>query len=178
MIEELLKDILEESKNQDTKMFSEQLFIENILDNIYQFSYKRGQPVHTIAIGILRGNTFDMFYKGRILEKYAEMFGAMSYETTIAGRACELYKNEGKPYLYMPNRKMIYEEFEAGWAVDSYEELEEALKTLRQDPSYRPYSAEDVKKYITEIVYNGEYGRDVLGDFKDLILNALREYHE
>jgi len=74
--------------------------------------------------------------------------------------------------------KMIYEEFEAGWAVDSYEELEEALKTLRQDPSYRPYSAENVKKYITEIVYNGEYGRDVLGDFKDLILRALREYHE
>lgn len=74
--------------------------------------------------------------------------------------------------------KMIYEEFGAGWAVDSYEELEEALKTLKQNPLYRPYSAENVKKYITEIVYNGEYGRDVLGDFKDLILRALEEYHE
>jgi hypothetical protein len=74
--------------------------------------------------------------------------------------------------------KMIYEEFGAGWAVDSYEELEEALKTLRQNPSYRPYSMENVKKYITEIVYNGQYGRDVLGDYKDLILGASKAYHE
>ena len=74
--------------------------------------YKSGQPVHTIAIGILRGNTFDMYYKGRILEKYAESFGAMSYDTTIAGRACELYKKEERSYLHLFSREKINEEFD------------------------------------------------------------------
>lgn len=112
MIEELLEDILQESKAHTSDSPSEQIFIETILNNIYQFLYKRGHPVHTIAIGILRGNTFDMYYKGRIIERYAEIFGAMSYETTIAGKACEQFKKEGKPYLHMYTRKQIIKEFE------------------------------------------------------------------
>lgn len=88
---------------------------------------------------------------------------------------------QDKVFIYprfFHDQKMIYEEFGAGLAVDSYEELEDALKKLRQNPSYKPYSSEDVKRYITEIVYNGEYGRDVLGDFKDLILGAIKKSHE
>ena len=53
-----------------------------------------------------------MYYRGRILDKFAEMFGAMSYDTTIAGRACELYKTEGKTYLHLYSRKKIIEELE------------------------------------------------------------------
>lgn len=112
MIEKILEDILVESKTQKTDTSSHQIFIETILDNIYQFLYKNGQPVHTIAIGILRGNTFDMYYKGRILDRFAEMFGAMSYDTTIAGRACELFKSGKKPYLNLYSRKKIIEEYE------------------------------------------------------------------
>jgi HD-GYP domain-containing protein (c-di-GMP phosphodiesterase class II) len=111
MIEELLKDILLNSPKQNIHTPTEQTFIETILDNIYQYLYKSGQPVHTIAIGILRNTTFDMYYKGRILEKFAEMFGAMSYDTTIAGRACELYKKKGKQYLHLYSQKKIYDEF-------------------------------------------------------------------
>jgi len=112
MIEELLKDIIQQSKKQDTDTPTAQIFIETVLDNIYQFMYKSGQPVHTIAIGILRNNTFDMYYKGRVLEKFAEMFGAMSYDTTIAGRACELYKKGEKSYLHLFSREKISKEFE------------------------------------------------------------------
>jgi len=111
MIEELLKDIIQECRRKKSKTATEQMFIETILDTIYQFLYKRGQPVHTIAIGILRGNTFDMYYRGRLLEKYTELFGAMSYDTTIAGRACELYKNQDQPYLNLFSKKRINEEF-------------------------------------------------------------------
>ncbi|PNX50623.1 MAG: hypothetical protein BV456_06060, partial [Thermoplasmata archaeon M8B2D] len=93
MLDDLLRDIYQESKKQKIKTHSEKIFIETILNHIYQFLYKRGQPVHTVGIGILRGNTFDMYYSGRLLKKYSEIFGAMSYDTTIAGRACELYKN-------------------------------------------------------------------------------------
>ncbi|MFH1101366.1 MAG: HD domain-containing phosphohydrolase [Methanobacteriota archaeon] len=113
MIEELLQNIYEEFKTHEKGTPTEQFFIETILNNIYQFLYKGGQPVHTIAIGILRGNTFDMYYRGRIVKKYAEVFGAMSYDTTIAGKACELYKKEGQPYLNLFSRKKITEGFDA-----------------------------------------------------------------
>jgi len=112
MLDDLLKDIYQESKKQKIRTQSEKLFIEIILNNIYQFLYKRGQPVHTVGIGILRGNTFDMYYSGRLLKKYNEIFGAMSYDTTIAGRACELYKANKQYYLNLFSKKKILQEFE------------------------------------------------------------------
>lgn len=111
MIDELLKDIHHELTSASIEGQSETAFLETILDSIYQFLYKTGQPLHTIALGILRKNTFDIYYRGRILQKYAERFGAMSYDTTIAGRACELYKNEGKSYLHLNSKKKIKNEF-------------------------------------------------------------------
>ncbi len=112
MLNDLLEDIYQESKKQKMKTHSEKLFIETILNNIYQFLYKRGQPVHTVGIGILRGNTFDMYYSGRLLKKYNVIFGAMSYDTTIAGRACELYKTNKQYYLNLFSKKKILQEFE------------------------------------------------------------------
>ena len=132
MIEELLKDILRGCKGRDADISSQRTFIETILDNIYQFFYKSGQPVHTTAIGVLRGTTFDMYYKGRILEKFAEMFGAMSYDTTIAGRACELYKKDGKSYLHLFSREKIVEEFELASKELREAGLEEEAEALRE----------------------------------------------
>ena len=64
----------------------------------------------------------------------------------------------------------LFGAFKACWIVDSYEELEDALKTLKKNPTYRPYSDRDIKKFLTEIVYNSEYEQDILGDYKDFIL--------
>ena len=111
MIDKLLIDILKESRKDDDIEPTERSFIESILNNIYHYIYKSGQPVHTIAIGILRGNTFDMYYKGRIQEKFAEVFGAMSYETTIAGRACEKFKTDLQPYLNLFSKSEIIKEY-------------------------------------------------------------------
>ncbi len=132
MIEELLQDIFQISKKQPTVISTEQKFIETILDNIYQFLYKSGQPVHTIAIGILRGTTFDMYYKGRILEKFAEMFGAMSYDTTIAGWACDLHRKQEKKYLHLYSQKKIHEEFEAASKQLKEQGREEEAESLRK----------------------------------------------
>ena len=132
MIEEILKDIIQESKKQHSIINTERNFIEIILDKIYQFLNKSGQPVHTIAIGILRVNTFDMYYRGRLLEKFAETFGAMSYETTMAGRACELYKKEGKKYLHLYSRKKIIEEFELASKELKASSLKEEAESLRK----------------------------------------------
>ena len=111
MLEELLEEIHQDIENMKESKTSEQQFIDSLLKNIYQYLYKIGLPVHTIGIGILRGNTFDMYYKGRILNKYKQMFGAMSYDATIAGRACELFKKNKQLYLHLHSRNKILEEF-------------------------------------------------------------------
>jgi HD-GYP domain-containing protein (c-di-GMP phosphodiesterase class II) len=111
MIEELLRDIHKELESKQIDQQTEQRFIESVLDKIYQFLYKSGQPIHTLGLGILRGSTFDMFYRGRILDQYAQLFGAMSYDTTIAGKACELYKKDGQPFLHLYSKKQINAKF-------------------------------------------------------------------
>lgn len=132
MLNELLGSIYEEFKTQKIAKPTEQVFLETILNSIYQFLYKEGYPIHTIAIGILRGNTFDMYYRGRIVKKYAEMFGAMSYDTTIAGRACELYKKDGTPYLHLNSRNKIIEEFEKGSEELKKKGFEEEADSLKK----------------------------------------------
>ncbi len=72
--------------------------------------------------------------------------------------------------------KTIFEEFGACWTVDSYEELEDALKTLKKNPTYKPYSNSNIERFLTEVVYNGEYGRDILGNYKDFILEVSKGY--
>lgn len=72
--------------------------------------------------------------------------------------------------------KTIFEEFGACWTVDSYEELEDALKTLKKNPTYKPYSNSNIERFLTEVVYNGEYGRDILGNHKDFILEVSKGY--
>ncbi len=68
-------------------------------------------------------------------------------------------------------RKMIYEDYEACWMVHSTEELIDALRSLHENPSVRSYSGQNVERFITDVVYNGQKDRDVLGTYKDFILN-------
>ena len=172
MIQKLLESIYEEFKTNTTDHLTEQFFIETILNTIYQFLYKEGHPIHTIAIGILRGNTFDMYYRGRLVKKYAEIFGAMSYDTTIAGRACELFKKEDKPYLHLFSRKKIYEEFE------------KASQELRQIGFEE--EAESLKKRAKITVDQGigsflliplSFGNEIIGIFTISSLKETKSTH-
>jgi HD-GYP domain-containing protein (c-di-GMP phosphodiesterase class II) len=172
MIEELLKDIHNESKSYESNNPNAKVFIETIINNIYQTMYKNGQPVHTIGIGILRGNTFDMYYRGRILEKYAERFGAMSYDTTIAGRACELYKKKGISYQNLYSKKKIKEEFELA--------SKELKKTGLKD------EAETLKKRANTTIDQGigsfllipiSFGKEVIGIFTISSLEESDDKH-
>lgn len=72
--------------------------------------------------------------------------------------------------------RTLFEEFGACWTVDSYEELEDALKKLKKNPTYKPYSNRNIERFLTEVVYNGVYGRDILGDYKDFILGVSKGY--
>jgi hypothetical protein len=42
---------------------------------------------------------------------------------------------------------------------------------VQAEPDYRPYSQEDVDKFIEYVVYGGKKDRDVLGEYKDFILS-------
>ncbi|MBL7070827.1 MAG: hypothetical protein ISS26_01480 [Candidatus Omnitrophica bacterium] len=79
---------------------------------------------------------------------------------------------------YLHTRPTIFEERKVGWVIDSYDELENALRILRGNPRYRPYSEEDMESFFTEIVEGGVRKRDVLSGYKDFILSLNRRYPE
>ena len=167
MIKELLSNILEESKLQESEYLSEQLYIEHILDNIYQFLYRNNQPVHTIGIGILRGDTFDMYYKGRMIKKYTKRFGAMSYKTTIAGKACELYKHENKSYLHLHSKNEIIKTFEKTSKEFSDEgQTEEANALLKR---MKVTIDQGIGSFLLIPLF---YGKDIIGIFT---ISSLKE---
>lgn len=76
---------------------------------------------------------------------------------------------------YFRKRKMIYEEYEACWMVNSHLELEEALKKLKEEPTLQPYPRKNVERFLTDVVCNGEKDKDVLGDHKAFILDVAKD---
>ncbi len=72
---------------------------------------------------------------------------------------------------FLHGEVLLSELYGAGLTVNSYDELEEALMRISQDPSYRPYRKEDVERFMTDMIYGGRAGRDVLGGYRDLILS-------
>ena len=83
---------------------------------------------------------------------------------------------QNKVYIsptYFRRIEMIFEEHGACWMVDSIDELENALITLKEDPAFKPYSQQSINSFLTEIVYAGEKDKDVLGSYKELILSLL-----
>ena len=83
---------------------------------------------------------------------------------------------QNKVYIsptYFLKVEMVYEEHGACWMVDSIDELENALITLKEDPAFESYSQQSINSFLTEIVYAGEKDKDVLGSYKELILSLL-----
>jgi UDP-N-acetylglucosamine 2-epimerase len=82
---------------------------------------------------------------------------------------------QDKPVLYLKYlhaNTMLFEECEACWTIHSESELEQALHSLAEKKTEVPYSAENVNKYLLEVVYGGENTRDVLRDYVQFILNC------
>lgn len=83
----------------------------------------------------------------------------------------------GKLFIYpkyFHKNEMLWEVKGASWTVNSYEELEAALRTIKKLSDYKPYSQEDVNQFITEVVYGGQADRDVLGDHVKFILSHAK----
>ena len=64
---------------------------------------------------------------------------------------------------------MIWETMDACWTVNNYEELEAALNKIMKFKKYKPYSDGSGDKLLEEVVYGGDFNRDVLGDYSSFI---------
>ena len=67
---------------------------------------------------------------------------------------------------------MLFEEYNACYSVNSYDEMKNALRNLYTNRDYLPYSQSDVQKVLTEVVSGGKENRDVLQDYVDFILQV------
>ena len=81
---------------------------------------------------------------------------------------------QGKPVLYLKYlhaNTMLFEECGACWTIHNEAELEQALQSLRKKSMDVPYGAENVNRFLSEVVYGGQNDRDVLKDYVKFITN-------
>lgn len=150
-------------------------FIDTVKDSIYSLSEL--EFIHLIIKPQTRSNKlhFEMpsnveiaFDENSVnLIKWADV--VIVIQTSII---LEIYLQD-KVFIYpkfFHGDKMTFEEYNACWTVNSYDEMKKALAILNENKAYKPYTDTDVKKYLTDVVYNGVWDRDILGDYKDFIL--------
>jgi len=80
-----------------------------------------------------------------------------------------------KPALYLKylhENTAEYEEFGACWIIHDEDELRDALLSLRDKQGYLPYTDENVKRWLAEVIYGGQNERDVLRDYEEFIVNC------
>jgi len=87
---------------------------------------------------------------------------------------------QGKPALYLKylhENITEYEEFGACWTIHDENELQDALMSLRDGKRDVPYTDQNVKRWLAEIIYGGRSERDVLKDYEDFIVNCAVNYN-
>jgi hypothetical protein len=80
-----------------------------------------------------------------------------------------------KPVLYLKYlhaNTMLFEEVGACWTIRSEAELEHALQSLRRNKTDLPYQDQNVRKFLSAVVYGGRNERDVLKDYVRFITNC------
>jgi hypothetical protein len=70
---------------------------------------------------------------------------------------------------YFHENTMLWEDMNACWTVNNYDELEVAMNKIIKSKKYKPYSDANVDKFLEEVVYGGDINRDVLGDYSKFI---------
>ena len=86
-------------------------------------------------------------------------------------------QTRNKPALYLKylhENITEYEELKACWVIHNEDELTEALLSIKDEKKSRPYTDEDVDRFLTEIIYGGQKDRDVLADYERFIVNQER----
>ncbi len=70
---------------------------------------------------------------------------------------------------YFTDLEMIFESYDACAKAHSCEELEQFLRQKYEQPDFEPYPQENVDRMLSDIIYNGDTQRDVLGEHVQLM---------
>jgi hypothetical protein len=82
----------------------------------------------------------------------------------------------GKTALYLKylhSNTTLFEELQACWIIHDESGLQDALSSLQKGLGPRPYSEDNVKRYIEDVVHGGGGDGDVLDRYKRFILTAV-----
>jgi hypothetical protein len=74
---------------------------------------------------------------------------------------------------YFHGNDLLYDKMNACWTVKTYNELNNAINKVAIDRSYKPYTQENVNRFLTNVVYGGVNERDVLKDYVGFINEKL-----
>jgi hypothetical protein len=69
--------------------------------------------------------------------------------------------------------EMLFDKYNACWAVESYEELEGALKNLYKNREYCPYLAKDKDLFLNEVIFNKFEQEVILDSYVDYLNDIL-----
>jgi len=86
--------------------------------------------------------------------------------------------SSGKVLLYpkyFHADRMIFDVMEACLRVDSYEELEAALRQLYDNKDIEPYPEKNVRQLLDYLVLGGRPDRDVLGDYVAFLMQISKQ---
>lgn len=70
-----------------------------------------------------------------------------------------------------PEDVCVFERYGACWSVNSQDELIDALKMIRENPTYKPYGHQSVVDLFRDVVYAGDRSKDVLKEHGDFLLS-------
>ena len=74
----------------------------------------------------------------------------------------------------MHEGEMIYERYGACWTVNSYDEIEAALRKINEQRDYTPYSQNNVDQFLDEAIFNGFDQKEILISYGDYIKNVAK----
>ena len=83
--------------------------------------------------------------------------------------------SQDKPTLYLKylhENTTLYEEYGACWTIHDETELQDALLSLQAGKVDAPYGDENVNRFLSEIIYGGQNGGDVLKGYEQFIVNC------
>lgn len=72
---------------------------------------------------------------------------------------------------YLHENTTEYEQLGACWIIYDEAELKDALLSLQINKTKVPYTEENIKRFLSEIIYGGRGERDVLGDCENFIVS-------
>jgi hypothetical protein len=70
---------------------------------------------------------------------------------------------------YLDDNQSIYKDRKASWVIESLSELENAIRTIKDDKNYRPYSQECVDEMFEYLVYANKEKHDVVESYFNFI---------